>query len=1001
MQQTYKFTDIQNLNNTPFRFSLLVVFLLLAGTMISTSAFAVVKTSKGTGDWTDPNNWNPIGVPVAADDVTIASGHIVTMPSVGVALTECNNLTIQAGATMILLSRDHTTHGTTTVNGSLLDTQNSGANIFIGKVTVGASGSWNTSGISNVNNLVFRGGLENNGVSFIINKATFNTNNQTISGTSAISFPGTVIVGAGIELTNNNIAGLSFGPIANLNGVDAASKFINQTTMTYKHKNAPMLIGLVDFSPVGNTVIYNRDGVKQAVLGTTYYNLVIGPDPLLSNFDHEATANIVVLNDFTVQNGAEFLVKGFDLAVTGNTLIQGLFTDADLLGTTTLANVELSSGGYIDGNNASHGTININGNLSVPAGTGQIDEGVVTVTGTTSISAGATLLIGSQFGTKTFGQVDIAATGKWEFLVNNAATVATFTGAVNNNGTFTAQKGTYTFQGIFNNTATGIFNVNAAGLLTLETHFVNNGTANFPAGAFTFHNSTISGSSPLVFNGDITVGAGFMTTNSNTGGITLNAVLNGTDGASNFRNEQSFTYNPTLRNIPMATGILTASTVGNTFRYSRVGSDQDVKGTTYHNLVFENGTVRTLNNGNVVVNGNLTNTISQVGAGIITIAGGGPQVLSGGGTFLNLTVNKPTEALTLTSDITVTNALTISSGLVITGLNIIHLSTTGTLSETPTAYIFGLVEAERTLGGGSTSTFGNIGLDITSSAGNPLGLTLVGRSTATPVLTGGINRAFLVVPTNNAALNASITFKYLDADIIGLVEGNFVLLHNTGGGFVNIGGTLNAGLNQMTVSGINSFGGITVGDPASFPVEWLDFQAVNDPMGVVLSWSTAFELNNDYFLVERSVDGNLFSAIGKVEGSGTTSDISTYTFNDHEALNLNSNVFYYRLKQVDLNGQFDYSNIVEIRLESTVSLELKAFPSPFTDELTIQLFQNDLAANSTLKLVDMAGKLIWSQNVGHDSGTYDFSVPTAGLSSGIYTVMVQSGNTVKYVRVVK
>lgn len=923
------------------------------------------------------------------------------MPSVGVALTECNNLTIQVGATMILLSRDHTTHGTAAVNGQLLDTQNAGANIFTGKVTVGATGLWNTSGITNVNNLVFRGGLENNGVSFIINKATFNTNNQTIGGTSAISFPGTVSIGSGIEVTNNNSAGLTFGSVANLTGVDGTSKFINQTTLTYQHKNDPMLIGQADFTPVGNTVIYNRDGIKQAIKGTTYYNLVIGPDPLLSNFAHEASSSIVVLNDFTVQNGAEFLIEEFDISVTGNTVIQGLFTDADLVGTSTFADVELSSGGYIDGNNANHGTININGNLSVPSGSGQIDEGVVTVTGTTSVSAGATLVIGSHFGTKTFGQVDIAATGIFDFTANNAATVANFTGAFTNNGTFTSQRGTYTFQGVFNNGATGTWNVNANGAFTFQTHLINNGTANLTAGIYTFQSSIISGTSPLVINGDMLVGAGVTTTNSNTGGITLNGVLNGTDGASTFRNEQSFTYNPTLRNIPMATGILTASTVGNTFRYSRAGTDQDVKGTTYHNLVFENGTVRTLNNGNVTVNGDLTNTISQVGTGIITIAGTAPQTLSGGGFFLNLTVNKPTESLTLTSDITVTNALIITNGLVITGLNIIHLGTTGTLSETPTAYIFGLVETERTLGGGSSSSFGNIGLTINSSAGNPLGFTLVGRSTSTPALTGGINRAFLVVPTNNAALNASITFNYLDADIAGLVETNFVLLHNTGGGFVNIGGSLNAGLNQMTVTGINTFGGITIGDPASFPVEWLDFRAVTNPTGVLLNWSTAFELNNDYFVVERSVDGNIFSSIGQVEGAGNTSDISNYAFNDQEALNLSNNTLYYRLKQVDFNGQFDYSNVVEIRLESTVALELKAFPSPFTDELSIQLFQNDLTIGANISLIDMAGKVLWSKSVTRDSGTYNFSVPTAHLASGMYTVVVKSGDAVKYVRVIK
>ncbi|MEZ4829439.1 MAG: T9SS type A sorting domain-containing protein [Bacteroidia bacterium] len=978
-----------------------MILILLTTVSLTNTAFAVNKTTKGTGDWVDANNWNPVGVPTSADDVTILSGHIITMPSVGVSLTECNNLVIESGATMVLLKRDHTVNGITTLNGQLLDTENSGANIFIGKVTVGATGSWNTSGVTNVSNIRFRGGLENNGVSFIINKATFETNSQTLGGTSAVAFTGTVIVGSGIELTNANTAGLTFGPVSNLTGVDGTSKFINQGNLFYQHKNAPMLIGQVDFTPVGNTVTYNRDGIKQAVLGTSYYNLVIAPDPLLSNFDNEATGNISVLNNFTIQNGAEFLIKGFDLNVTGNSLIQGLFTDADLAGTTTLGNTELSSGGMIDGNSLSHGTFVINGTLSVPTGTGQIDEGVVTVTGTTTISSGASFLINSHFGAKTFGQTDIVSGGTFEFVVNNNSTIVAFTGAVNNNGTFTLQRGTYTFQGIVTNSATGTLNVNGDGSFTFQTHFVNNGTATINDGIFTFGNSTISGSSALLINGDMFVSAGAQAINSNTGGITLNGILDGTDGASVFRNEQSFTYNPTLRNVPMATGSLVASTVGNTFRYARVGTDQDVRGTTYYNLVFEIGTVRTLNDGNVTVNGDLTNSITQVGPGVITLAGTGPQTISGNGVFQDMTVNKPAEAVTVTADMAVLGTLNIISGLVVTDLNIIHLATTGTLNETPTAYVFGITEATRTLGGGSTSTFGNMGMSITSSAGNPLGATTVFRSTSTPALTGGINRGYLVVPTNNAALNASIVFNYIDADITGLVEANFVLLHNTGGGFVNIGGTLNAGANQMTFSGINTFGALTLGDPASFPVEWLDFQAVAQPQGIVLNWATAFELNNDYYSVERSFDGNIFASIGNVEGAGTTSDISTYTFTDEEGLRLNSNVLYYRLKQVDNNGQYDYSTIVEVRLETTSSLSLRAYPSPLTEVLNVELIQSDLPLGAALSLTDMAGRVLWSTNTDRETGSYRFSIPVSHLSAGIYTLVAQSGDTVKYIRLVK
>lgn len=133
----------------------------------------------------------------------------------------------------------------------------------------------------------------------------------------------------------------------------------------------------------------------------------------------------------------------------------------------------------------------------------------------------------------------------------------------------------------------------------------------------------------------------------------------------------------------------------------------------------------------------------------------------------------------------------------------------------------------------------------------------------------------------------------------------------------------------------------------SFPVEWLSFQAESSPQGVSLQWATAQELNNDYFAIERSSDGRMFEAIGQVAGQGTSDQATAYTFVDARPLQGNS---YYRIRQVDMDGQFDYSPTVQttFRIEG---LQVRAYPNPVVDRLEIQT-----EAPVGLRILDIAGR---------------------------------------------
>jgi hypothetical protein len=113
-------------------------------------------------------------------------------------------------------------------------------------------------------------------------------------------------------------------------------------------------------------------------------------------------------------------------------------------------------------------------------------------------------------------------------------------------------------------------------------------------------------------------------------------------------------------------------------------------------------------------------------------------------------------------------------------------------------------------------------------------------------------------------------------------------------------------------SGQVSICGLCAVTPA-LPVEFSKFDVFSNRDKVELSWETMVEVNNDGFVIERSIDGESWTEIGFIKGAGTTSEINRYSFSDEYATH---NLLYYRLKQLDYSGSFSYSEIKEIRFEA-------------------------------------------------------------------------------------
>lgn len=148
---------------------------------------------------------------------------------------------------------------------------------------------------------------------------------------------------------------------------------------------------------------------------------------------------------------------------------------------------------------------------------------------------------------------------------------------------------------------------------------------------------------------------------------------------------------------------------------------------------------------------------------------------------------------------------------------------------------------------------------------------------------------------------------------------------------------VNTTANQVTVSGLtaaNLFNWWTLSVINSpLPIELLSFTAtLKNDKTVDLNWATASELNNDYFIVQRSDDGYKWENLSKVDAAGTTAIRQNYNYLDKAPFN---GITYYRLQQVDFDGSYSYSNIESVELTKKGSVLIK--PNPFTHFCVVQL----------------------------------------------------------------
>ncbi len=173
----------------------------------------------------------------------------------------------------------------------------------------------------------------------------------------------------------------------------------------------------------------------------------------------------------------------------------------------------------------------------------------------------------------------------------------------------------------------------------------------------------------------------------------------------------------------------------------------------------------------------------------------------------------------------------------------------------------------------------------------------------------------------------------------------------------------------------------------TLPIELLSFNAKKEDGKVAVKWSTASEINNDFFTIERSHDGDNWEILKETKGAGNSSSLIEYVEYDEAPY---EGVSYYRLKQTDYDGQFKYSQTASVGKNNDHSLTITAFPNPVNNYLFVE-FETKINSNIDASLYDQNGIRVKQVLKNYyDKGSYKVLIYTDELPSGFYYIRLNT-----------
>lgn len=181
-------------------------------------------------------------------------------------------------------------------------------------------------------------------------------------------------------------------------------------------------------------------------------------------------------------------------------------------------------------------------------------------------------------------------------------------------------------------------------------------------------------------------------------------------------------------------------------------------------------------------------------------------------------------------------------------------------------------------------------------------------------------------------------------------------------------------------------------DCTPLPIELLSFDGKAEDHYNYLSWSTAVEINNEYYTLEKSPDGVSWSEMTRIPGAGNSNQLLEYNAKDY----MPYNDTYYRLKQTDYDGTSVYFDIIYVSRAHTDKKEklFTCYPNPADEYIIIQTTN---AETHYLSVIDETGKMVLSQTL---TGITQHNVNLASLKAGLYTLLVQAGDEISYEKII-
>lgn len=311
----------------------------------------------------------------------------------------------------------------------------------------------------------------------------------------------------------------------------------------------------------------------------------------------------------------------------------------------------------------------------------------------------------------------------------------------------------------------------------------------------------------------------------------------------------------------------------------------------------------------------------------------------------------------------------------------------------PSPYMISVTNTTRTDSKNSGAAYGLTTIDLGAPGTSVLSTypnnnysSLTGTSMATPQVSGAIALMFAAADSLRLAMyksdlsNGAIMFR----DILFDATDSIPTLQ----GITVTGGRLNVYNALLPLSG------------PPVPVELLSFDSSVSDNSVILNWSTATEVNNREFTIQRRErqDGQKFQPVGVVDGAGTKTSVSTYSFKDELD---QPGKYYYRLKQIDYDGTCSFSNEIEVTISIPGKFVLhQNYPNPFNPVTKIKYSVvsnvNGEKSDIILKVFDVLGNEITTLvNEEKTAGNYEVEFGALNLASGIYFYRLQAGKFVE------